>query len=132
MKENEILINDEVEAQEGEQQEQRRHRHWDLLAVLLCLVLAFCVWLCVMNMQDTDYISLELSGGNAELHYVLSESSVSVEGAVCDLKDLSVIEVVVPDEAVVPGTYELDASDLKLPEGIYLTGALRLTLTVTD
>ena len=132
MNENEILTNDEIEVQAGEQQEQRRHRHLDLLAILLCFVLAFGVWLCVMNMQDTDYISLELSGGNAELHYTLSESGVSVEGAVCDLKDLSVIEVVVPNEAVVPGTYELDASNLKLPDGIYLTGALRLTLTVSD
>ena len=132
MKENEILTTDEIEVQQGEQLEQRPHRHWDILAVLLCLLLAFGVWLCVMNMQDTDYIPLELSGTKAGMHYALSEDGVTVEGAVCDLKDLSRIEVVVPEEATAPGTYRLDIADLKMPDGIYLTGELRLVLTVTD
>ncbi len=132
MKENEILKNDELEVQEGEQLTLHHHRHWDFLAVLLCLLLAFGVWLCVMNMQDTDYIPLELSGTEAGMHYTLSEDGVTVEGSVCDLKELSYIEVVVPAQATAPGTYELDAADLKIPDGIYLTGELRLTLTVSD
>ncbi len=133
MKENEILKKDEVEQQEGEAVTSDRHRsHWDLLALLICLALAFTVWLCVMNVTDTDYLPLELVETVEGIDYELSAEGLLVEGTVSALKGIDKIEVKVPEYATTPGTYYLTEADLDLPEGIYPEGELRLTLTVLE
>ena len=133
MNKKDILKNDEFEQQEGEAVVHAAHRsHWDLLALLLCLALAFVVWLCVMNATDTDYVRLELTGTQEGTEYELSADGILVEGTISALKGLNAIEVRVPDYANEPGRYRLTEADLDLPEGIYPEGELRLTLTVSE
>ncbi len=133
MKENEILKNTEQDQQDEVVEVRHRHVHWDILAVLLCLVLAFAIWLCVMNTKDTDYVPFRLvvEGEGTDYTYALSTEGTVVEGTVSSLKELFEIDVIVP-EGLAPGKYELSEADLDLPEGVYPVGELHLTLTVSE
>ena len=99
-----------------------------VIAVLICALLATAVWLCVMNLEDTDYIPLEVEAPRAGYTYELSVDGVEVTGAVYALKDLDRVGVIVPGH--VPGVYTLTKEDLVLPEGVELSGEPHLTLKV--
>lgn len=107
------------------------HRTWrmTLLAAVICLLLAFVVWFCVMNASDTDYVCLRVEAPRDGLTYTLSDEGVEVEGPVYALKELNSIGVIIPGH--VPGVYTLTAEDLVLPEGVRPVGELQLTLTVS-
>lgn len=104
------------------------HRHWDLLVAPICILLAFLVWLCVMNVRDTEYIETEILLPVEGFTYELSADSLEVEGDVTALKRAERIGVIVPSNA--PGVYVITEENLVLPEGVSLTSTLRLTLTV--
>ncbi|MBQ2757165.1 MAG: hypothetical protein IJF31_01650 [Clostridia bacterium] len=116
-----------------EQSEYTPHRsHVSLIvAGLVCLMLALLIWLLVMNTDDTAYVSLELTGGDAAYTYVLSDTALEVSGATYFLKKAESIQVTVPAAANESGTYEVELADLVLPEGVALVQDLSLTLTVT-
>ena len=101
-----------------------------VVAAALCLLLSVIVWLFVMNVEDTAYVSLELKGGAECCVYVLSDTQLEVRGTVLFLKKADVIEVIVPDTMCEPGTYSLSLENLVLPEGVSLTEIPNLTLTV--
>lgn len=117
-----------------EQSEYIPHRSHVSLVVagLICLALALLIWLLVMNADNTAYVSLELTGGDAAYTYVLSDTELEVSGAVYFLKKAENIRVTVPATATESGTYEIELVDLVLPEGVALTEDLSLTLTVTQ
>ncbi len=108
----------------------RRSRLSLVVAAVLCLLLSVIVWLFVMNVEDTAYVSLELKGGAQGCIYALSDAQLEVSGTVLFLKKADVIEVIVPDTMCTPGTYVLSLENLVLPEGVSLTEIPNLTLTV--
>ena len=101
-----------------------------IVAAALCLLLSVIVWLFVMNVEDTAYVSLELKGGTEGCVYALSDTQLEVSGTVLFLKKADVIAVIVPDTVCEPGTYQLSLEDLVLPEGVSLTEIPNLTLTI--
>ena len=108
-------------------------RRRDIIAAVICLVLAVVVWMLVMNVDDTAHVDLAVADGSDAYVYTLSDESLEVTGTVVALKkakDAS-IKVIVPDEAVAPGTYQLSLENLVLPEGVALLGLPDLTLTVS-
>lgn len=126
MKDNEILL--EAEQQQGDIVRARTKWPVYVLAFILCLALATLVWVCVMNSQDTDYITLQLEDAAADC--TLSMPTVKVEGSVSALKGLTVITVKNKDLA--PGTYPLTEQLLELPEGVHLSTGSYVLLTVGD
>jgi hypothetical protein len=123
-----IILPENGEAQELSSSLPHRSLRSTVIAVLLCALLAVAVWLCVMNLSDTDYVALEVEAPRDGYTYELSAHGVEVTGAVYALKDLDRIGVIVPGH--VPGIYTLTQEDLVLPEGVHLSGELYLTLTV--
>ena len=109
----------------------RRSRLSLVVAAIVCLLLAVVVWLMVMNVKDTKQLSLEIVGAKAEYQYVLSDTELEVSGAVVFLKKAEHIKVIVPADAIAPGTYVIALEDLVLPEGVSLSELTGLTLTVT-
>lgn len=110
----------------------RNSRKRDIVAAIVCLVLALVVWLFVMNGDDTADVALKLEGGDAAYTYTLSQESLEVAGRVVAIKGAREegITVKIPDTAA-PGTYQITPEDLVLPEGVALTTLPELTLTVT-
>lgn len=127
MRENSILHRGDALREGDEVAARGEHRHWDVLALIVCILLAFLVWLCVMNVRDTAYVSLEIKDPAAEYTYELSVSSLEVEGKTAALKRADALMVSVPS---VPGEYTLVAGDIHLPEGVNLTGAPQVKVTV--
>ena len=120
--------------QEGEQQKSgeyavRRSRWTDVIAALVCIVLAFAVWLLVMSRTDNDYFLLEVADPAAGYTYSFSTTHLEVKGSVADLRATDSVAVRVP--ATAPGTYEVTEADLILPDGISLVSTLKLTVTVS-
>ena len=107
------------------------HRSWrmTLLAAVICLLLAFVVWFCVMNAQDTDYVCLDVQAPREGYTYTLSAEGVEVTGPVYALKCLREIGVIIPGHVL--GVYTLTVEDLILPEGVTVSEDLHLTLTVS-
>ena len=104
-----------------------RSRRSNIIAAVVCLVLAFCVWLVVMNAQDTAYLPVEVQGGGA---YVLSVSSLEVKGTVTAIKKADRVIVVLPAAVSGPGTYVLTEKDLIFPDGVRPVEDVYLTVTV--
>jgi len=93
----------------------RRSRRANIIAAVVCLVLAFCVWLVVMNTQDTAYLPVEVPEGGA---YVLSMTSLEVKGTVTAIKDADRIRVKLP-EGLQPGDeVVLTEQNLIFPDGV--------------
>ena len=107
----------------------RRSRRSNIIAAVVCLVLAFCVWLVVMNAQDTAYLPVEVQGNGS---YVLSVSSLEVKGTVTAIKRADRIEVVLPDTMTAPGTYVLTEQNLIFPDGVRPVEDVYLTVTVAQ
>ena len=112
----------------------RHSRKRDIVAAVICLLLAFVVWLLVMNVDSTAKVTLTLEGESEAYVYTLSEEELEVAGTVVSLKAAqqeSIILKIPADMATVPGRYEIKLQQLVLPEGVALTSLPELTLTVT-
>lgn len=105
----------------------RNHR-LDIVAIFVCLAVAFFMWLCVMNSKDTDYLPLEVTGAKEGYTYTLSVDSLEVEGVLSDLKRAKKVLVILPGDA--SGVYTLTPEDLILPEGVCAVDMPHITLTV--
>lgn len=108
----------------------RRSRRSNIIAAVVCLVLAFAVWLVVMNAQDTAYLPVQISGGQAGVQYVLSVSSLEVKGTVTAIKRADRVTVVLPESVTAPGTYVLTEQNLLFPRGVRPVEDVYLTVTV--
>ena len=97
----------------------------DLVALLVCLLLALLVWICAMNATDTDYVALKAEAG---VSCTFSADLVEVRGPVAQLKKTTEVEVTVKDLA--PGVYTLTEDMLKLPKDVHLSGDPHVTVTV--
>ena len=108
-------------------------RKRDIVAAVICLVLAMVVWLFVMNVDDTADVGLSLAGGSAAYTYTLSGDSLEVAGTVVAIKaaQRDGITVKIPAAATAPGSYQITLEELVLPEGVALTSLPELTLTVS-
>lgn len=105
------------------------HHRWDFLVALVCVVLAFLVWLCVMNVRDTEHVVLEIKEQRDGYVYELSSGTIEIEGNLVALKRVDAIEVLLPSSEA--GTYVITEEFLVVPDGISLAGNTRLTVTVT-
>ena len=103
----------------------------NVLAALICLLIAVLVWVSVMNSQDTDYVPLRIENPQSNVTYEFSADDLQVQGKVAALRHLTSISITVP-EVLPSGTYLLTESDLDLPDGVHPVGDLRLTLTVVN
>ncbi len=108
----------------------RRSRSSNVIAAVLCILLAVVVWLVVMQLEQTDTVSLSLKGVPDGYVCVLSDTMIDVRGTALTLKNVDTIEVVYPKWIRSPGTYYLTATDLSLPEGVTLAEELVLTVTM--
>lgn len=122
-------------AQKGEEAATRgTHRRWDFVVALVCILLAFLVWLCIMNVRDTEYIGIEFEGTKQGYTYQISATSLEVEGKRALLKsedavirvDLSKI-----DHATLGEPIEITSDCIKVPEGLSLIKSSQLTVTIT-
>lgn len=131
-------MNRKIEEQQNNLTEQengtyvvKRNYVSNIVAAVVCLLVAFVVWLLAMSAEDTAILKLETVGGSAEYTYVLSDSALEISGTIRSIKKADRIEVIVPAAAATePGTYAIALEDLVLPEGVALTGLPQLTLTV--
>lgn len=103
--------------------------HVNLIAAIVCILLAVVVWLGVMNTEDTDYLALRVVEPQEGCVYTLSVETVQVRGKVSVLKNVGSVGVVVSGYS--EGTHQLTYEDLILPQGIELTGNVKLMLTVS-
>ena len=106
------------------------HRSWvvNIVALAVCLVLAFLIWIVVMNTENTEEIELRVLAPQEGYTYTLSAERLKVRGKTVDLKAAKSIGVCIPGHA--SGTYVLAEEDLVLPEGVHLTAPLTVTITV--
>ena len=114
----------------GEYAVQRNYRS-NIVAALLCILLAFFAWLFVMGREDTDYIAIRVSDPVQGYTYTLSANYLEVEGTVAALRHADYIEVRIPVYAQREGTHRLTESDITMPEGVRLSDFPELTVTVT-
>ena len=120
--------NDIEKQKSGEYAVHRSYRS-NIIGAVICLLLAFVVWLLVMSSEDSDYVATRVLEPQAGYTYTLSAVHLEVEGTVADLRHADYIGVRLP-EGVKPGVYELTEADLVLPEGVHLALPLSMTLTV--
>ncbi|MBE6630803.1 MAG: hypothetical protein E7624_08165 [Ruminococcaceae bacterium] len=99
-----------------------------LLALGVCLVLALFVWIVVMNAEDTSCVTVRIVGPN-DMEYELSDTDVEIEGTVAKLKELGVIEIVVP-AGTAAGVYRVTDVDLGLPDGVRVVEEWEALLTI--
>ena len=125
-------INEDISVENGEYAVRHRRKR-DVVAAVICLLLALVVWLLVMNVDDTAQITLEVADASETYTYTLSDESLEVTGAVVALKQAKQegITVKLPEGATLPGCYTITPNELILPEGVALTALPELTLTVT-
>ncbi|MBQ9778423.1 MAG: hypothetical protein IJW22_05805 [Clostridia bacterium] len=102
--------------------------HVNLIAAIVCILLAAVVWFGVMNTEDTDYLTLQVMVPQEGYTYTLSTGVLQVSGKVAVLKNVETIGVIIPGHE--PGVYYLTPEDLVLPDGVKLVSELYLTLTV--
>ena len=127
MKEKDTVRKEEAPKQ-GESTRRQEHRRFDLPVALVCVLIAFLVWLCVMNVRDTEHVSLEIEDALAGYTYELSTSTVEIEGNLATLKRVDAIHIEMPVHGV--GTYVIPEENILLPEGVSLASNTRITVTV--
>ena len=52
----------------------------NVLAALICLLIAVLVWVSVMNSQDTDYVPLRIENPQSNVTYEFSADDLQVQG----------------------------------------------------
>ncbi|MBQ8357250.1 MAG: hypothetical protein IJX39_05510 [Clostridia bacterium] len=119
----------DVEQQSNGEYAVHRSYRTNIFAAVICLLLAFVVWIAVMTREDSDYVPARVLDPKDGYTYTLSAIHLEVEGTVADLRHADVIGVHIPEGAE-EGVFELTEDDLELPEGVHLAGSLDLTLTV--
>lgn len=122
------VIPENDEAQDSGEYAVRRNVRADVVAAIVCLLLAVVTWVVIMNHTDTDYLAIDTS--NLSAGYSISVTELEVTGKVTDLRRAGKITVMNPPSAA--GTYNLHADDLILPEGLTLVGTPEIILTVTE
>ena len=123
----------EAEQNNGQFEVKRNHKA-DIIAALVCVLIALLVWLVLMNGVETDFVELVVVNKDPAYKYELSVTQVEVEGSAVDLRKVTEIYVKLP-EGLKPGVYRLDdihGASLLVPEGISLARTLNLTVTVTE
>ena len=103
----------------------------NIIAAVICLLLAFLIWIIVMGRTDCDYISVRVVNGQENYTYALSVDTVKVEGKISDLRRAEEIGVRLPENAG-EGEYKLSANqlELELREGVGLSVDIELIVTV--
>ena len=123
---------DTVRKDETKKQEEARHtvhHRWDFLVAIVCVLLAFLVWLCVMNVRDTEFVTLKVKDQLADYTYEISVGSVEIEGRLATLRNVDALQIELSTHGV--GTYTVDEADILLPDGVSLAGSVRnITVTV--
>ena len=108
-----------------------RNRRFDAVAALACLLIAVLVWLVFMNRTESDYVELVIAQPQAGYEYELSVTQVEIEGSVTALRDVTEIKIKLPALEEGKQVYTLCEANLEMPDGIVLSKALTLTVTVT-
>lgn len=121
-----IPENDEV--QDSGEYAVRRNVRADVVAAIVCLLLAVVTWVVIMNRTDTDYLTIDTGGLPAE--YSISVTELEVSGKVTDLKRAGKIGLPALPAGMEEGTYTLRNEWLILPEGLTLVGTPEVKLTV--
>lgn len=122
----------ETEQQQNGQYAVAHNRKADIIAAVVCLLLAVLVWLVFMNRTETDYVELVVAEPAEGYRYELSVTQIEIEGGVTDLRNVTEIKVKLPAvAAATEGVYQLDESALMLPDGVVFAKSLNLTVTVT-
>ena len=78
--------------------------HVNLIAAIVCILLAAAVWFGVMNTEDTDYLTLQVMVPQEGYTYTLSTGVLQVSGKVAVLK--GELEAKLPDWKIVIGPNE--------------------------
>lgn len=129
-----------VPEQQNGQYAVTRNRKADIVALVICLLLAVLVWLMFMNGTESDYVELVIEDECSSCEYTLSVTQVEIEGSAADLREIEAIGVdlsrvdkkhvtVVTENKVI---YEVTEANLLLPEGVALSKPLNLTVTVIN
>ena len=104
-----------------------RSRTANIIAAVICVLLAVLLWCAVMNIQNTKRIPLTVTG-NEQYTYSLSATTVSVSGTRAALRGVS--EIAVNAENLGEGEYEISTKELKLPAGVRVSSSTKFVLTV--
>ena len=111
----------------------RRSRRSNIVAIVICLLLALLVWILVMNAEDTARVSLALDAPEgSEYTYELSVDEIEIKGSVAVLKDIEEIVIVPSEEMNKPGVHYVSIDNFELPEGVTLAGMPELTIIVKE
>lgn len=111
----------------------RRSRRANIVAIVVCLLLALLVWVLVMNAEDTEQVSLTLDAPEDSAYtYELSTDEIEIKGSVAALKDIEEIVVLPSEEMNKPGVHHVSIDNFKLPEGVTLAGMPELTIIVKE
>ncbi|MBE6595683.1 MAG: hypothetical protein E7644_07790 [Ruminococcaceae bacterium] len=123
--------NQNIEQENGEYAV-RRSVKGNIVAAVICLLLAVVVWAVVMNAEDSVEVELQLPQPADGYTYTLSVDGIEIKGKMMNVKRVDAIEIAVPEEFRVAGTHTLTLEHLVLPEGVAPAAAVEITLTVTE
>lgn len=124
------VIPENDEAQDSGEYAVRRNIRADVMAVIICLLLAVVTWVVIMNHTDTDYLTVDTS--SLPEGYSISVTELEVTGKVTDLRHADKITLPNLPVNMTPGTYTLRPDGLILPEGLKLVGSPEIKLTVAE
>ena len=111
----------------------RRSRRSNIVAIVICLLLALFVWILVMNAEDTARVSLVLDAPEgSECTYEISADEIEIKGSVAALKGVEKIVIVPSKEMNTPGVYYVSIDNFELPEGVALAGMPEIAIIVRE
>ncbi|MBE6703086.1 MAG: hypothetical protein E7585_06720 [Ruminococcaceae bacterium] len=126
----------QIDALNGSEQQNgeyalRRSRRANIIAAVVCLALAFVVWVVLMGFGDSDHVALTVLDQQEAYRYTLSNDLVEVKGSLAVLRSTTEIGVRLKDDDG-DGVYRLSDGELELllPDGIQLVSNFELTVTV--
>lgn len=123
-----IVVSENDEVQDSGEYAVRRNVRADVVAAILCLLLAVVTWVLIMNSTDTDYLAIDT--GNLPEGYSVSVTELEVTGKVSDLRRGGTIGLPNLPVGMEEGTYTLRNEGLVLPDGLTLVGTPEVKLTV--
>ena len=120
-----------LEQQNGGEYTVKSNYRANIIAAVICLLLALFIWIMVMGKTDCDYVPVRVVNEKENYTYVLSVDTIKVEGKISDLRHAEEIGVRLPENAG-EGEYRLSAKqlELELPEGVGLSVDIELVVTV--